>query len=216
MEALVSLRAGGRSALGSLVWPAPGSEGGSWVAAGVDGEPRDVRGFEASQLPWWLDDEIWVVELAGQVQASGRILLAERARLVRRVEGWDAEAQDAFVAACGGRVAELAAAALEREGRSSEAAKLRSADDLESAAGELEGVAGAALLAGLARDVFFYHRDAGRGARGAGTAGYIAAHAAGGGDKTARGYDAGFEAERRWQAEWLSGRLGLDAPRREP
>jgi hypothetical protein len=165
----------------------------------------------SAELPWWLEDELWEIELHGEVRREGRALHAGQARLVRRVEAWTAEVADELTAACAARVRERVVAALRREGRMVEADTVAGAAKagIEASARALAGTAGAALVAGLLADVLFYARDAGGGARGAGTAAYIAAYAAGGGDMEGPGYKAGFESERRWQVDWLVRRLEL-------
>ena len=159
--------------LSGFSWPQPtnGSPG-AWVHAGTDA-PRDVvRAVPVDQLPWWLDDELWEVELGGERTEDGRAITAERGRLVRRVDAWTGDVAGDLVRACEQRV--------------------RSAQ-----------------LGEYADDVRLYAADADRPAAAAAVAAYIAAHALAGGDKSAAGYDDGFERERRWQVEWLKRRLQL-------
>jgi hypothetical protein len=141
-----------------------------------------VRGFPLEQLPWWLDDELWTVELAPPVIEEPRCLRARRGRLLRRVETWTSAAAEELVAACEARLRAAAAAARGTE---------------------------AQLLGDFADDVLLYARDADRPASAAAVAAYIAAHALAGGDKNVRTYEARFEDERRWQVEWLRSRLRL-------
>ena len=91
--------------LSGFAWPQPtnGSPG-EWVHAGADA-PRDaVRAVRVDQLPWWLDDELWEVELGGERSADGRAITAERARLVRRVQAWNGDVAGELVQACEQRV----------------------------------------------------------------------------------------------------------------
>ena len=199
------LGAGATSYLTGLRWPEPGV----WV----EREDHAVRACTKDQLPWWLDDELWQVELDGEVRSLGRALTASRARLVHRVEEWTDAAAMELVLACATRVRDVAVTALVAEGRDSEASMLASVDglrEIEDAAGRIAGVHdGGSMLAGLAADVVLYARDARVASRAAGVAAYVAAFALAGGDKAAAGYDGRFEAERRWQAEWLKERLRL-------
>jgi len=68
-------------------------EPGEWVEAG---SPvlcdRGVHACRPGDLPFWLNDELWEVELGGEVAEGERKLVAERGRLVERVDGWDADA----------------------------------------------------------------------------------------------------------------------------
>jgi hypothetical protein len=164
---------GAVSFLSGFRWPRP-TDGrpGAWVRAGTDAPPDVVRGVPLEQLPWWLDDELWEVELDGSLVSSGRALGGERARLVRRVDAWTPELAQELVADCERRVRE--------------------------AAGEE-----------YADDVVLYAEDADRPATAAAVAANIAAHALAGGDKSAPGYAARFERERRWQVEWLKRHLQL-------
>jgi hypothetical protein len=93
-----------------FAWPLPhGDEPGLWVEA--TGElslcRTGVHACGASQLPHWLDDELWEAELDGERLDLDVLLVARRGRLVRRVRAWDDEAARAFAADCKRRVLEL-------------------------------------------------------------------------------------------------------------
>ena len=60
--------------------------------------------MHAEQLPYWLNWELWRVELDGEIEQGETKLVAERGRLLARVDAWDAELQDAFCRACSERV----------------------------------------------------------------------------------------------------------------
>ena len=174
------------SFLTGVRWPAPANgEPAPWVEAGIDGPADAVRGHELADLTWWLDDELWEIELDGELRRVRRSLLGDRGRLLRRIDAWTPAAADDLTAACVGRIQEHAV-----EARRSGA---------ETAAEQLDG---------HAADAISYARE-GRGARGAGVAAYIAAHAVAGGDRSAPGYERRFDLEREWQAEWLKARLSL-------
>ena len=204
MLAYAFLDHGRRSYVTDAVWPPAGD----WIdAAG------HMRACSADDLPWWLDEELWEVELEGDVQELGRALTASRARLVRRVDAWTDDVATELVAVCARRVRDEAVSALRQTGRAEDAATLADAagpEEIESAATEIAGGGDAAArLAGLAADVVLYARDANGPVRAAGVAAYVAAYALAGGDKRAPGYQEGFDAERRWQACWLKHRLML-------
>jgi hypothetical protein len=159
--------------LSGFSWPQPANGNpGAWVHAGTDAPRAVVRAVPVEQLPWWLDDELWEVEIGGALAEDGRAIAAERARLVRRIEAWTAEVANDLISACEQRVRD-------------------------------------AELTEYADDVRLYAADADRPAAAAAVAAYIAAHALAGGDKSAAGYDDGFERERRWQVEWLKRHLQL-------
>lgn len=205
MRAYAFLGAGATSYLTGLRWPSPGT----WVERDDDA----VRACTVADLAWWLDDELWEVELEGQITDLGRALTASRARLVRRIESWTYDVASELVLVCARRVRDHAVEALAEAGRGGEAAELAAAADLET----IEGVGGriaaaegaASLFAGLAADVVLYSRDARVRSRAAGVAAYVAAFSLAGADKAAAGYSERFEAERRWQAAWLRERLGM-------
>jgi hypothetical protein len=182
----VFLGPGRTSFLTGVRWPAPThSEPAQWVEAGLDGPDDAVRGYEPGELTWWLDDELWELELLGKVRRVRRSLLGERGRLLRRIEHWTPAAAEELTAVCVDRIR-------------------RHADETRRSGSTVE----AEQLDGLASDAVAYAQDGG-GARGAGVAAYIAAHAAAGADREAPNYQRRFDLEREWQAAWLKARLSL-------
>lgn len=145
--------------------------------------PPPVRAFTFEELLWWLDDELWQVELEPPLVREPRCLRGARGRLLHRVWAWNDEAAAELVLACEERVRRAAA---------------------DAPAGDT-----AELLAAFADDVLLYAEDADRPSSAAAVAAYVAAHALAGGDKNMRAYDARFAGERRWQVGWLRERLRL-------
>jgi hypothetical protein len=189
--------------LSGFAWPT-GKEGeyGDWVAA--DAAPLEaLRGCRARDLQYWLDDELWNIELDGRLAERPHVLIAERARLRGRINTWSAELAWEFTAACAHRVAERAATALRAAGQAEAAASLEEAADLKelelAASAAADGLAG--TLAGYTADVCYYARDAGTSARGACVAAKMTAYALAG--------DVDDVNERTWQAAWIVDRLGL-------
>jgi len=85
-------------------WPV-----GDWVESAKHAACGEgVHACEPADLPYWLMDELWEVELAGPLARGRHKVVAERGRLVRRVEAWDRAAGEAFGEACVTRVRELA------------------------------------------------------------------------------------------------------------
>jgi len=85
-------------------WPV-----GEWVEA--DHQAPCTAGIHAcdhGDLPFWLLDELWLIELGESVARGRHKLVAPNGRLVRRVEAWDAAAGEDFSAACIERVRGLA------------------------------------------------------------------------------------------------------------
>jgi hypothetical protein len=96
----------GRSEFTGWRWPLPeGGRLGDWVV--VSGPlslcSNGVHASTIDQLPQWLGDEIWEVELDGDVLRTEPALVAGRARLVRQVDEWDERARLAFCQDCAWR-----------------------------------------------------------------------------------------------------------------
>jgi hypothetical protein len=158
VRAFAFLGTGGTDYLSGMRWPAPVGEGlGPWLDPGRSSPA--VRACTVEQLPWWLDQELWAVELAGGVEDTGRSLLAERGRLLERVGTWNAAAADELRWACTARLRALAVSALRREGRDREAALLERDDGPDAIASAAqaaaEGTGDASQLAGFTAE----HRD---------------------------------------------------------
>jgi hypothetical protein len=184
-----------------FTWPAPGA----WVR---DPGPLDVcrSGIHAcavEHLPFWVDQELWVIELDGDVLSRGNQLVAAGGRLVEPVAGWTPACAQDYADACAWRGAGFAVAALRSAGFADAGSLLEraaSVEDLRAAAAELAAAHPELPIAvAMARD------GARRAVTGAvPTAAYIAAHTA----ARVGGAEA-YAAERRWQAGWLAARLGL-------
>ena len=70
-----------------------------------------VHACEERHLPRWIWEELWEVELDGEVEARGHKLRAPRGRLLQRVDAWSPGSARAFARACAGRAAVHAGAA---------------------------------------------------------------------------------------------------------
>jgi hypothetical protein len=181
-----------------LAWPRPGADD-AWVEAPSQADDaRWVHACKPAQLPYWLEEELWRVELAAPVREERYQLAAPRARLVDRVEGWDAAGRAAFAEACAWRARDLAIPGLaapdrDRLARAQDLAALEAA--ARACAGPAAGyVAFAAARARLARPALTALNTA-----------MLAASLAPDGEE-------GFAEERAWQARWLAARLGLESP----
>jgi hypothetical protein len=101
----------GRSGFTGSRWPLPAGGGpGEWVA--VSGRLElCVNGIHACtvhQLPQWLGEQLWTIELDGEIVHTDAALVASRGRLLGRVETWDATARAAFGQDCARRARETA------------------------------------------------------------------------------------------------------------
>jgi hypothetical protein len=93
-------------------WPVPtGGAPGAWVEAKrpLAVCSTGVHLCRPGDLAHWLHDELWVAELDGERIAGVDCVVAERARLLRRVEAWQEGGAERFAAACAEHAAELAA-----------------------------------------------------------------------------------------------------------
>ena len=172
-------------------WQGPGA----WMRAPAGRGDAWVHACRPGDLPYWLDDELWRIELEGPVREARYQITSPGARLVARVAGWDPALGREYARACALRARDLALPHLDPALR----------DEL-GALDELQAIADAARRAPPSRAAAFVF-DAAANALQEGPAltSYIAgflASALGGGL-------AAFEAERAWQAHWLAGRLGL-------
>ena len=106
-----------RGAIGPVsgfAWPMPkAGRAGSWIEAR---EPlqlcaNGIHACAAQELAHWIHDELWIVELDGQLLAGHDSVVAERGRLTRHVEGWAAGGCARFARAARDHAVELAASA---------------------------------------------------------------------------------------------------------
>lgn len=238
MRAYKFLAHGAVGRFSDFTWPRPeGDEPGSWVEAAHQLEDcrHGVHACLPRHLLEWIDDELWEIELDGEITTSDVMVVAGRGRLVARVPGWDAATAQEFADACAWRSRDFALSSLRRVGLTEEAQRLVGAVELgelqagaasaferaEGAAAELSGFAADAVSLALGRRPEMW--DAERpvtlaapaptpGAIAANLA-FVVAHAAGREAVAASGsdaaYDEGFAAERAWQLAWLTGRLGI-------
>ena len=192
-----------------------------------------MHALRTRRLVDWIDDELWLVELAGEVEEIDDMLVARRGRLVRRVEAWDEGAMREFRESCIWQARDLAVESLRRVGREREAEALRAADALDSL--QAVAVVEAESAAGAVEDALVYLADVVQVSRGgwferyvghpgtsatptpgaiAANIGFVVAMSAGGAAADAAGdpdaFDDGWDAERGRQLEWLTERLELD------
>jgi hypothetical protein len=205
MIAYKFLRSGRIGPFSAFQWPEPGV----WVRA-----PRDLvackRGIHAcrpSDLPWWLAEELWEIELGGDVERDQHKIIAGAGRLRSQIEAWTPARAQEYADACAWRAQERAVQALTSAGYRHEAHELTTCATLDDV------LIIARQLADAIREARISLMVAGDGAfraltGAAPTSAYIAAHAA----RRLDG-DAGYEAERAWQSRWLVERLGLRAGR---
>jgi hypothetical protein len=229
------LSAGAIGLYSGFRWPVPkNGEPGPWVH--VDGRlvagANGVHALTARELLDWIDDELWLVELAGEIDENEGILVARRGRLVRLVDSWTSATAREFAQDCVVRVGDCAIEALRRAGRSGDADAIRALDDLRALQSDAAALAKEA--AGFAASALAYAADAVELARGgrpdhygahpgasarpspgavAANLGFVAAHVAASSLADATSdpgqYPVGFDRERERQRTWLTERAVL-------
>jgi hypothetical protein len=202
MIAYKFLRSGRIGPFSAFQWPEPGV----WVHAPGDlvACKRGIHACRPSDLPWWLADELWEIELDGRLQPDEHKIIAPAGRLRDQIEAWTPVCAQDYADACAWRAHERAVQALTRAAHPDDAHRLGACETLD------EVLASARQLADDIPETRISLTIAGDGAFRAltgapPTSAYIAAHAAMRLDGAA-----GFAAERAWQSQWLVERLGLD------
>ena len=114
MKTYKFLAAGAIGAFSGFKWPEPrGDAPAAWVEA--EGPlalcARGAHLCRPSDLAHWLHDELWETEAGGEQVEGLDCLLAQRARLVRRIDGWQQGGAARFTEACMQHAAELVQAA---------------------------------------------------------------------------------------------------------
>jgi hypothetical protein len=190
-----------------FAWPQPHAGHGGWVVPGhpaadsTDGS----RVCRVEQLPHWIADELWVVETDGRVQERGVETVAERVRLVGRVEGWHAATARDWAAAAAWRARDDVAARLVDQGHPDGAAELRAGVTLSGLATRAYAVSVGPGLPPALADAVGVLAELGYESEHARVATALLSSAV-----AIAGWDADRQAaERRWQARWLAARLGL-------
>ncbi|WP_242338278.1 MULTISPECIES: hypothetical protein [Anaeromyxobacter] len=190
MIAFKFLAAGALAPFTRFQWPASGE----WVSAAAHRPELWIHACRAGDLPYWLADELWRIELDGPVREARYQVAAPRARLVARVAAWDRALAGDYARACALRARDLALPHVPTAAR-----------DALARATELDAIADVASGAGPASRAAELVADAAQNALhvGPATTSYIAATLA----SALGGGLAAFEAERAWQARWLAERL---------
>ena len=96
MIAYKFLGAGGIAPFTGFRWPV-----GEWVdAGGADPCRAGVHACRVGDLPIWMDEQLWEIELEGEIVEQTRKLVAARGRLLRRLEEWTPALQRDFGHGC--------------------------------------------------------------------------------------------------------------------
>jgi hypothetical protein len=110
MIAYKFLRSDGSSVFTGFDWPLPSDGPGAWVEAPIEPCRSGIHACRATHLPHWAGRALYAIELGGRIVEDGDKLLAERGRLLERIDAWD-EQRDAYTRMCADRAHELVRAA---------------------------------------------------------------------------------------------------------
>jgi hypothetical protein len=195
------LRAGRIGLFSRFPWPDPGT----WVqaAADVDTCTSGIHACRTQDLPWWLADELWEIELRDPIRVDGHKVVATAGCLRAPVQEWTPACAQEYAEACAWRARDRAAQALRRAAQGAAADELGRCQTLDDV------LAASRRLAAALPETRISLTIAGDGAlraltHAAPTSAYIAAHAA-----MRLDGPGGYAAEREWQWRWLAERLGL-------
>jgi len=103
------LAADGKGTFTRFAWPLPNGAPGAWVDAEIDPCRSGVHACRIDEMPYWVSPALYEIELDGRIVEHSLKLVAERGRLVRRIDAWTDEVRDEYSLACIARAAELAA-----------------------------------------------------------------------------------------------------------
>ena len=223
MRAYKFLDHSGRAVFSGFRWPVPGpgDDAGPWVETGGVVPCREgVHGCRPSALGFWLNEELWGIELAGDVVEVGTKVVAPRGRLVRRIGGWAGGAAREFAETTAFRARDTAiafcrnASGLGSDGLEALAActdygelQTRALAAYESLPGGSEEQTSVGFVRDAAHflDVHICHAP------------FISACAAGHAASARTGsradWEAAVTAERSWQSAWITDRLALGGGR---
>jgi hypothetical protein len=215
MRAFKFLDASGATVISGARWPVSAGDGPSpWFESpAVRPCHEGIHACRLDDLAYWISEELWEVELDGDIVESHRKVVARRGRLVRRLPEWSASVSGELGAWCAWRTRDFAVDVLEDFGESVWASRLRSAESLRDLARAgrdgLEAL-GATTVTGVSAG---YAGDAAalaptrHLAMGPFAAACAAAHAATRGEEST--YSEAFARERLIQSRWIAESVNL-------
>jgi hypothetical protein len=107
VEALVIaykfLRLDGTGVFSGFRWPLA-----EWVEAPIDPCRSGIHACRTGDLPYWIGRALFEVELGGEIVEGRSKVIASRARLTRRIDGFDDALRDAYTRMAADRAHELA------------------------------------------------------------------------------------------------------------
>lgn len=200
----------GRGVFSGFRWTALPT--GAWVEAERVVLCREgVHGCRPADLAWWVNDDLWEIELDGDLAEAGRKVAARRGRLNRRLDEWADGARTDFAAATIFRARD---AALGVSGARPELTPLAESDRVEdvgpaarAALAALEPGTTEHVAVGLVADAAHFATE--HICHAPFISACAAGHAASARTGSRRDWRAGLVAERAWQSAWIAERLQL-------
>ena len=154
MQAYKFLRRDGTNLLTGFRWPV-----GQWVEA--EGPlawcANGIHACRVEDLPHWLGQELWLMELDGETLATPDAIVGRRARLVERIGAWSGGVAKDFGYSCAGRAIALATGVPSAAGRASDAASDAAIGWVSGAAYVTAAVAGEVASGRRAGALYQYH-----------------------------------------------------------
>jgi hypothetical protein len=102
------LTTGARSPFTGFSWDLPAGGPGPWIEADVEPCRSGIHACRPADLPLWLGRELYEVELDGEIVVEPTKVVAQRARLLRRIRAWDDRLRDVYTRMCADRAHDLA------------------------------------------------------------------------------------------------------------
>ena len=154
MWAYKFLRQDGTNLLTGFRWPV-----GEWVE--VDGPlawcANGIHACRVEDLPHWLGQELWLMELNGETIATPDAIVGRRARLVERIGAWSGGVAQELADSCARRATALATRAPSAAGRASDAAADAAIGWVSGAAYVTAAVAGEVASSKRAGPLYQHH-----------------------------------------------------------
>jgi hypothetical protein len=215
VRAFKFLDAHGLTVMSGSGWPLPTDDGpGPWVEAGsVRPCHEGIHACSAADLAYWINEELWEIELDGEILLTHHKVVARRGRLLGRVPAWSGGVAGELATWCGWRSRDLAVTVLGDVRQWKWVAEFENADSLRQVARvgrqaveELGDSTVGGAAAGLAGDAAAIAPTQ-YIAMGPFIAACAAGHAVARDTGTEADFAAAFATERQAQSEWIAGRL---------
>jgi hypothetical protein len=95
---------GGRAPSSERDWPLPtAGQAGAWLEAEsgpLEPWSNGVHACDPHDLPYWINDELWQVELAGERISGPQSMVSRKGRLTALVEAWNPPNARTFARGC--------------------------------------------------------------------------------------------------------------------